>query len=376
MLSGFGKMLGHTYEPLNRIEISKSALKNNLLYLNTLNKSIKIAPVLKSNAYGHGIKLIAKELDGYHPPFLAVDSLYEAYELLKIGIRTPILVMGYFNPASLQTKRLPFSFAVFNQDQLKALDKYQPQANVHVFVDTGMHREGVPIDTLANLLSFIKTKTNLGIEGLMSHLAMADKPKNIDTKRQIETFSQALDIAKKMSIYPKWAHIANSSGILNSNNYGNRIGNICRTGLALYGIDPEGKNKKLVPVLKFNTQIADVKEINKGNYVGYDFTFKAKRKMKIAILPVGYYDGVDRRLSNLGFVQINGQYCPIIGRVSMNITTVEVSSVQNAVVGQQVLVYSNTEDDKNSVENAAKLSETIPYDLLVHLAPSTRRSLI
>ena len=376
MLDSFSKLLGHNYKPLNRIEISRSALKHNYVYLNSLDKKIKIAPVLKSNAYGHGITLIAKELDSYNSPLFCVDSLYEAYELLKIRIKTPILIMGYFNPKSLQTKRLPFSFAVFTKEQVISINKYQPQAKIHIFVDTGMHREGIPINELEDYLFFIKSKTNLKIEGLMSHLAMSENPKILNTKRQIKTFKNALAIMNKNNIFPKWVHFANSSGILNSNAYEDMLSNLSRTGLALYGIDPVGKNKKLMPILRLITRIIEIKEIQKGDYVGYNFSFKAKKDMKIAILPIGYNDGVDLRLSNLGCVKIGRKYCSIIGRVSMNITTIDVSNIENIHLGQEVVVYSRKKEDKNSIENVAKQIGTMPYEILVHLASSTKRVLV
>jgi alanine racemase len=376
MLTSISRLLGRSYKPLNLIQLSKSALDNNYRYLNSLNKNIKIAPVLKSNAYGHGLILVANELDSFCPPFFCVDSLFEAYELLKIRIKTPILIMGYFDPQSLQTKKLPFSFAVFTRKQIISINKYQPQAKIHVFVDTGMHREGVQINELENYLTFIKSQTKLQIEGLMSHLAQANKPNNIYTIKQIEIFRQAQEIAHKLDIFPKWIHLANSSGLLNSKIYGNSLGNISRTGLAVYGIDPDGKDKKLKPILKYITQIAEVKEINKGDMLGYDFTYKVKRKMKIAILPLGYNDGVDLRFSNIGYVQVNKIYCPIIGRVSMNITTIDVTQINHVYEGQKAEIFSDDIEDKNSIENAAKLAKTIPYDLLIHLSQTTKREFI
>lgn len=376
MFAGLGKLLGHNYFPLNRIEISKSALKNNFLFLSSINKNARIAPVLKSNAYGHGIGLIAKELDTYHLPFFCVDSLYEAYELLKIGTETSILVMGSFDPNSLRTKRLPFSFAVFTKEQLISINKYQPQAKIHVFVDTGMHREGVLVNELKDFLSFIKSETDLAVEGLMSHLAMSENPQDKNIQKQIKMFKEAQEITKFLKFAPKWIHWANSSGILNSNTYGDTLGNISRTGLALYGIDPAGKNDNLKPLLKLITHIVEIKEIPKNDFIGYNFAFKSKKKMKIAVLPLGYHDGVDRRLSNLGYVQINKRYCPIVGNVSMNITTIDVSDIKNAHLGQEVLVYSDNAADKNSIKNAAKLEKTIPYELLVHLDSSIKRILV
>jgi len=376
MLPDLTRLWVRNYQALNRIEICRSALRSNYLYLSSLSKKIKIAPVLKSNAYGHGISLIAKELDSNHCPFFCTDSLYEAYELLKVKIKTPILVMGYFNPKSLQTKKLPFSYAVFSKDQVRAISKYQPQSKIHLFVDTGMHREGVLVKDLKSFLSLIRRETSLEIEGLMSHLGGADKPKSKETKGQIREFKKAQEITNSLGFSPRWIHTLNSCGLLNTKKMGDGLGNIARAGLALFGLDPAGKDKNLKPVLDLKTHISQIKQLKKGEGVGYDFSFKAKKRMKIASLPIGYYDGVDLRLSSLGVVKIGEKYCPIVGRVSMNITIIDVSRINNVKVGQEVVVYSKNKTDRNSIENSAKLVKTTSYNLLVHLASSTRRVLV
>ena len=364
------------YEPLNRIEISREALSNNYQYLSRLNKNLKIAPVLKSNAYGHGINLTAKILDRISAPFFCVDSLFEAYQLSKININTPILVMGYFDPLSLKTKRLPFSFAVFTKEQLFSIIQNQPQAKIHLFVDTGMHREGIPLAELKNYFTIIG-KNKLCLEGLMTHLAQSDKPEDKQTENQLKIFGEARKIAYQMNFFPKWFHLGNSETILRIKHYrNNEIGNLVRSGIALYGIDPSKNNDKLKPVLNLKTKISQIKEILPGEGVGYDFTFRAKEKTEIAVLPIGYADGVDRRLSSLGAVKINHKYCPIIGRVSMNITTIDVSGIKNFQVGQEVVVFSDRPEDINSIRNSAKIAKTIPYDLLTGLNPTIKRIII
>ncbi len=364
-------ILKRNYQALNRIEVSFFTLRNNYKYLSLLNKNIKVAPVLKSNAYGHGINELAKKIDTLNAPFLCVDSLFEAYELLKRNVKTKILIMGYIDPVSLNTKKLPFSFVVYDKERIDALNKYQSHAKIHIFVDTGMHREGVDLDELPNLLKYITLKTKLEIEGLMSHLAKSEDYRHPLTRKQVENFNKARKILEEFDINPKWVHLGNSSALLNHKRYGKNLGNIARTGLSFYGIDPEGKNKKLKPSLKLMTHISQIKALLKGQSLGYDFTFTAKKNMKIAVLPIGYFDGIDRRLSNNGVVSIKKKYCQIIGRVSMNITVVDISNIKDVRVGDQVIIFSNNRDDKNSIENASKI--TIPYDFLVHLSPLIKR---
>lgn len=349
------------YRTLNKIELSKNNLIHNYQYLSSL-KKVKIAPVIKSSGYGHGILNVAKILEPQNPPFFCVDSLvdslYEAYELLKI--KTPVLIMGYTDPENFKVKKLPFSFAVFDIKTAGILNKYQTGCSIHIFVDTGMRREGVTIDELPEFLTQIKQFTNIRIEGLMSHLASADDIKDLLNEMQIKNFKKALEICKTNGIKPKYIHIQNSDG-LKLNLKGCNV-NMARVGLALYK-----------SVLSLKSKIIQIKTLKKNNRVGYSGTFTAGKNTTIAILPIGYYDGVDRRLSNKGFVQVDNVFCPIIGRVSMNITTIDISQVKNPFVGQEVIVYSNNPKDKNSIENTAKICKTIPYDILIHLAASTKR---
>jgi len=363
------------YQPLNIIEISKQRLVDNYNYLSSLSDKIKIAPVLKSNAYSHGIKEVATILDEINPIFFCVDSLYEAYELLKSKIKSPILIMGYVDPENLSMKKLPFSYAVFGLEQLQGILKSQPQAKVHLFVDTGMHREGIRLDELEEFLKRLTDKEKNSIVGVMSHLALAEDSQNSDTKKQINHFKKAVKLLRKYSIFPKYIHLGNSPGLLNNKNLRlSSLSNASRIGRALYGISSI-KNNNLKQVLQLKTHIIQIKKIKQGEKVGYDFTYQAKKDGIVAVLPIGFYDGVDRRLSNKGVVLIKNKTCPIIGRVSMNLTVVDVTSVKNIKVGDEVIVFSNNED-KNNVVNTAEKIDAIPYEILVHLERSMRRKVV
>lgn len=361
------RLLGKEYQTLNRIEISKDNLLSNYKYLSSINKKVRIAPVIKSNAYGHGIIQVAKLLDSLKAPFFCVDSLYEAYELLKARIKTKILIMDYTNPENFKVKKLPFSFAVFDLEMAKVLNKYQSGASIHIFVDTGMNREGIPLSQLPDFLKEIKKLSNLKIEGLMSHLASADNHKDPLNKIQIKNFKKALGICRKNSIKPKWIHLFNSDGLLNylpTRQVG--IQNMARIGLALYGIADDPKLKQ---VLSFKSKIIQIKKLKKGDRVGYGGTFKAKKTMVMGVLPAGYFDGIDLRLSNKGWVEVSRIPCKILGRVSMNITTIDLTKIPSPYIGQEVNIYP-------SIKEAARLCKTIPYDILVSLSASTKRVII
>lgn len=380
MLTRLRKALGlYNYQPLNLIEVSRQNLVNNFNFLSHINRRIKVAPVLKSNAYGHGLEQISKIFTTQDAPagafpFVCVDSLFEAYQLKKFGVKKDILIMGAVDPRNIRFNRYDFIYALFDLDLVKALNEYKPNSRVHLFVDTGMNREGIKVNDLPVFLQELKKLKNIKVEGLMSHLAQADNPKCLLTQKQLNNFKNAQKIVNQAGFHPKWIHILNSDGLLNRiSTPGVEIQNLARTGLALYGIS---QNPHLKPVLTFKTKIIQIKKLLKGERVGYDTTFKASKNMVIGILPVGYNDGVDRRLSNKGLVLVDNTICPIIGLISMNITTIDLSKVKNPYIGQEVIIYSDNPADPNSIQNTAKLCKTIPYELLIHLHPTTKRVVI
>ncbi len=172
MLSILKSLVKKPFTPLNLITISRQRLIDNYKSLQGENPEVKIAPVLKSNAYGHGTALTGKIFDEVRAPFICVDSLYEAFQLhTKAGVKTPILIMGYIHPKSLAVKKLPFRFSIYDIEHAKVLNQYQKGSKVHIFVDTGMHREGVTMEDLPQFLDELKKLKDVEVEGLMTHLA-------------------------------------------------------------------------------------------------------------------------------------------------------------------------------------------------------------
>lgn len=382
MLSQVLALIKNRYRVLNRIEISKSNLINNYSILSSLKKDFAIAPVLKSNAYGHGIKQVGKILDQLSVPFFAVDSLYEAYQLTKPipffkKLHTPILIMGYSDPENLKRKRLPFEWAIWDLEFAKKLSTYQKGASVHIFVDTGMNREGVRLEDLANFLKEIKLLTNLKVTGLMSHLSQCLGKSDPLFLTQIDNFKKAKKVVTEEGFKPIWFHISASDPLMNVDTQKVifEVSNLARVGKALYGIAPKQKSY-FKPVLQLKTQIVQIKILKKGETIGYGSTYKALADTKVAVLPIGYNDGVDRRLSNKGVVLVNGTSCPIIGRVSMNITSIDVSRVADPFIGQEVLIYSSNPSDPNSIEKVARLCDTIAHEILIRESPTTRRIVV
>lgn len=375
----FNFLKRRTYHTLNTIYIDKLALKHNHAVLSKYHPEAKVCPVLKSNAYGHGLTVAGKVFDTLNAPFLVVDSLYEAYELYKEHVKTPILIMGYTNPKNFKTKKLPFTYVVYDLALARTLNQYQPGAYVHLFVDTGMSREGIPIDIFRRFIREMKKLKNLKITGLASHLADADNPRALKSvEDQVTVFKAARKILQEEGIEVEWRHISASGGAFKVKD---KAFNMIRAGLASYGINPLEKSdafyKRLTlrPALSFTSTLVEVKRVKIGSKIGYNGTYTAQKDMTIGIIPAGYYEGVHRGLSNAGVVRIGRVYCPIIGRVSMNIATIDISGLTRPKVGDEVLVYSDIEGDRNTVFNSAEAANTIPYELLVHIAESVKRRL-
>lgn len=208
----------------------------------------------------------------------------------------------------------------------------------------------------------------------MSHFASGDKPEDPLTKSQMENFLKAKKLLRKLGINPKWEHICASAGLLSmAKKHHLDLGNVARVGKALYGIEPSSDDPHLSPVLKLTTKLVQIKKLKQGDTVGYDGTYTVEKIMMLGVLPIGYYDGIDRRLSNKGAVLVHDTLCPIVGRVSMNITTIDISALPDPKVGCEVTVFSDNPKDVNSVETVAKLCETIPYDIVVGLTPTLFR---
>jgi alanine racemase len=348
--------------PLITVTIRSNRVLDNLkLFQEDAGKPV--APVLKSNAYGHGLIEIARILEG-SVPFFVVDSQFEASALRARGIDTPILVIGYTPVETIVGNRVGnIEYAVTSLSSLKKLAiSVKKNTRVHLKIDTGMHRQGILPEEISEAKNIIKSNTNIS-----SHLASVDRGDQLNEWKKVnDSFSD--------SEFPnlKWRHVSATDGHgleLDGKIPGTTM---TRLGLGLY-LGHNAKN----PVLSMTTVVSGVKRIQKGDRVGYDGTFIAPKDMTIATIPVGYFEGVDRRLSDVGVVEILNQEAPIIGRVSMNISTVDVSDIQGEIdIGTKVTVISDTPQSKNSIENIAKICKTIPYEILVHIPAHLKRIVI
>ncbi|HSW74547.1 MAG TPA: alanine racemase [Candidatus Saccharimonadales bacterium] len=365
------------YTTHNRIEVSRTALLHNLKLFENLG-GMPAIPVLKGNAYGHGITLVAKALKGRKLPYLAVDGYFEALRIREVS-KQPVLVMGAILPANYtRIKYDNFAFVVQDAASIHALGATGKRVKVHLEVNSGMNRYGARLDEITTLTTLVLEYKNLVLEGVMSHLADSDGSDPATVDAAVEQFDSCIDAVKAVGAKPTIFHIAQSAGSLKAKS---RYANAFRLGVGLYGINPfpcshvlHTQLKNLRPALKLVSTITKVISLKRGDKVGYNYTFTAPRDMKIAVLPLGYYEGVNRALSNAGVVKIGAHFIPIVGRVCMNHTMVGLGTLA-AKVGDEVVVYSDNPADKNTIDNLALDHNLFNYNLLTALSSDVRRVL-
>jgi alanine racemase len=348
--------------------------------------SANVFPVLKSNAYGHGIKEVAKVLDQRDCPYFIVDGFHEVAQIREVSSK-PILVMGYIDPANFANIDLTnTALVVQSPEVINELGKLGKKVKIHLEINTGMNRWGVSPEEVLKYAYLIKSFPNLELEGVMSHLADADGVDEEYTKYQTVIFDMCVEELIKIGIKPKFIHISNSAG--SCKNY-SRYTNTIRPGLAMYGVTPFEKDDKhnqllsgLSPIGSLYSKIIKIINLKQGEKIGYNCTFEAQRETRIGVIPIGYYEGLDRRLSNKGYLRLSKQsispepsYVSIVGNVCMNITMIDVTDF-DCKVGDNVEVFSANPSNKNSFANIAKLIGDIPYTSMVHVNDTIRRRVV
>lgn len=361
------------YTPLVSVRVYEHALRNNLAAFQKAFPELAFAPVLKSNAYGHGLTQIARIFDNDALPFFVVDTYAEALILRNEGIKTPILIVGYSLPENIAQCRLrDVAFTIASIEALERVVEMNAPVVCHLKIDTGMHRQGILPEELHTALALAKKAPHIRIEGVMTHLADADGIDHSFTKNQIAQWNDAAAIAKQAFPSLRYTHCSATSGT----RYADMIDeNVARLGIGLYGC--AHASFSVMPALLLASIVSAVRIVRKGEKVGYNATYTAPRDMRVATVPVGYAEGINRRLSNVGAMLIHNTPCPIVGRVSMNMTTIDVSDVAKTIaVSDEVIAISKNKEDPNSCENIARLCNTIPYEILAHIPSLLRRNIV
>ena len=367
------------------IEVSKNAVINNLKQLREIvGEDVVLSVAVKANAYGHGIKEISRLLVKNGADWLAVNSIEEAEVLRNDGIKKPILIMGFVQKKDL-AKVIDLNARVFLYDASTAEElseialKKGKKTNVHIKADTGLSRLGVLSYDVLFFANELKKMKGIRIEGIATHFATSDDGNDKGRFRaQLASFRNIASALSKKGIKNLMKNGSNSAAAVICGGLGF---NILRTGIAVYGYHSSEyvknhceKNKiKFIPALSLKTKVAQVKEIRKGICVSYGCDFVSKKKMKIAILPVGYYDGLDRKLGNNGYVLIKGEKAKIVGRVCMNMIIVDVSGIADVSTEDEVVLIGKQGGQEITADDIAKQTSTINYEVLARLREGIKR---
>jgi alanine racemase len=337
----------------------------------------RIIPVVKANAYGHGAVAVASALADAGATILAVGVVEEGAILRRSGISQDIIVLGTSwagqESVAIENRLILAVDAPEGVHRLEvAAKKLAASATVHVKVDTGMGRLGVHWNAMGRLLKAIRTTKYVSMKGVFSHLSSADETDDSYTLEQMNRFEHSLSTVRESNLDPGEIHLANSAGLL----YHEGIRRwSARTGISLYGYspDPQRSPVKLRPILSLKTKIGPIRNLKKGDPVGYNRRFVASEQAQIATLPVGYADGFNHRLSGRGRVIIKDRWSRIAGAVSMDMTAVDLTNMPNVREGDEVILLGESSNCRMTAEEWADILGTIPYEILCGIASRVPR---
>jgi alanine racemase len=359
-----------------RAEVNLANLRHNLRVLQRAAPGAPVFCVLKADGYGHGAKAVARTLERAGAAGVCVALLEEALELRQAGIRIPILVMGgYYGRAWGDLLRYGLTPVLHDAGQIEALAEEVRYAGkdpigVHLKIDTGMSRLGALPKDLPRIADALKQHREVQLDALMTHFACADQGDQESIEYQLDRFDAATAQLAQSCVRVLKRHAANSAALLRSARA--RL-DLVRPGIALFGVSPApGLTQELRAVMRVRTEIVALREIDRGQSVGYGATFVAPRPMRIATVAIGYADGLSRALSNRGHLLIDGRRAPIVGVVSMDMTMIDVSDVPSATVGQECVVLGSQKgslgEDTISAEELAQTLGTIPWEVLTSIS--------
>lgn len=387
--------------PYTWVELSESAIKHNISsFRNLLLPDVKLIVCVKGNAYGHGLvevsRIIQDEAD-----MLAVINLREAHELRRAEVTTPILVLGYIRETEEEilwcaAERVEIVVnSLTHAQRLSGIiesSKAAADLKIHVKIDTGMARMGILPEHAVDYISKIYDLPHLRVRGVMSHFADITNHRDY-SQEQLDAFTLIRDQLRKKKIEPLLWHIAKTEAILD---FPESHLDGARLGIGLYGLWPNIKlidrlrakhpEFKLKPVLTWKAKILQVKDFPAGQNVGYGCTYTTERKTRVAVIPVGYYEGYSRGLSNPpsprrrsaggGIVLIRGQRCPIVGRICMNMSMVDVTDAAGARRDDEAVLIGRQGDEEINAYEIADMLDTICYEVVTRINPFIEKRIV
>ena len=365
-----------------RAEISVAAIQHNLSLVRSLiGPGVKICPVVKANAYGHGMRQVLPLL-GAAADMLGVATCSEAVQLRQLGWQRPILMFtsaaasGVNDLAELIVDDVTLTVTSLDELDLleEATERARRPANVHIKVDTGMGRSGALPEDATALATVVRKTGFIRLTGMYTHFACAEDPDKAATLAQFARFIDTVDRCGGRGELT--LHSANSAAVID---LPQTHLDMCRPGMALYGYQPgESLHRRLPlqPCLRLTAPVVLIKDVPGGSFTGYGLTYRFPNAARIALVPIGYADGYFRSLSNVAVMRVAGVNCPVRGRISMDQTIIEITGLPTVHPGQIVEIISPDPAQPNSVESLARLAGTIPYEIVTRLGDRITRTTI
>lgn len=367
------------------VEVNTASLRHNFSAVKSIvPKDAHIMAVVKANAYGAGAIKVSEIFLQEGANYLGVATLDEALELRSHFSKTPILILGY-SPNSNASMLIDndLSAMIFSLEQAEVFSqmalKSQKRLKIHLKIDTGMHRLGLePNFKSIEIIKKIRTLKGLEVEGIFTHLSNADAKIKTHAKNQMKAFNAFLEQLLNQKIEFQYRHAYNSAGILSlCNGNENRLLNLYRPGIMLYGFYPSNGMKETCPtilknVISLKAQIVQIRSVKKGEFIGYGEHFYTNEETLVGVLALGYADGLMRALGNRIQVAINNQLAPLIGKVCMDQCFVKLNNIQ-AKEGDEVILFGDKSTKANDASEIAVLLNTIPYETISTLSKRLER---
>ncbi len=363
--------------PLSWVEVSADALRHNISQLRELVGATRLAPVVKANAYGHGLELAARVFADAGADWLCVNALFEARRVREAGLDLPIYILGHVPAEDMQeASSLGCHVVVYTSDVVEAGARARDPAQLHLKLETGNNRQGLQPQEALELARQIQAAPGVSLAGLTTHFAdVEDTTDHSFAREQVDRFERFRDRLRDEGIAPGLCHVSNSAATIL---WQHAHMDLVRAGIACYGMWPSTEAYvaalmmdraavDLRPALCWKTRVAQVRRVQAGEFVGYGRTFCTTHAGKLAVLPVGYYDGYDRKLSNLAYVLIRGRRAQIRGRVCMNLIMVDVTDVPGVQPGDEVVLLGQQGEEQITAEQMATWAGTINYEITTRI---------
>jgi alanine racemase len=374
-------------------EVSLTTLRQNFRTVQThVGENVTVCAVVKADAYGHGAVECSRALEAEGAKWMGVTSLDEAIPLREAGVRANILLMtGFWRGEESEIIRLHLTPTVWEPWHIQTLESAAAALGVarqpvHLKVDTGMGRLGVAVEQLPGVLTGLKASKHLLLEGLSTHLASSEVMDAPSVAEQERSFEVARRLVREAGMEPGFVHMANTAAVISRPETWNTLNgkSMVRPGVALYGYylpfqragrEVSGGTLRLPvkPVLTWKTRILSLRDFPANQPLGYGATYVTKAAAHVAVLPVGYADGYNRQLSNRGRVIVREHYAPIVGRISMDLTLVDVTGIPGIAVGDEVILLGAGEGLSVDALEHAELANSTPYEILCNISKRVPR---